>query len=247
MIRGLYSSASGMLASNTKQNAISNNLANLDTAGYKKGMNVQHSFTDELKYRLDENYTPIGNAGRGAGISHTALDHSSGEYKETGNQLDWAIEGNGFFAVETPRGIRYTRNGDFTLNNQGQVVTQEGYLVRGEQGILQVPPQTENVNVQDNVLMADGAEVGTVEIRDFAERGGLEREGDSLFRWTPEAGDDFVAEGRVAQGFLEGSNVNPVEEMTKMIENSRKYQADQRMIQAHDETLQQAVNEVGRV
>lgn len=247
MIRGLYSSASGMHASMRKQETLSNNLANIDTTGYKQGMQVQQSFREELMSRVDQESTPIGPSGSGTGISHTALDHSNGEYRETGNDLDWAIEGDGFFAVEAPQGVRYTRNGDFTINNQGQVVTQEGYLVRGEEGVLQVPPGSEEITVQNNDLLVDGIEMGTVEVVDFPERGGLEREGDSLFRWTPEAGEQIIGEGQVAQGFLEGSNVHPVEEMTKMIENSRKYQADQRMIQSHDETLQQATNQVGRV
>lgn len=247
MIRGLYNAASGMKVSLHKQNAISNNLANINTTGYKKGINVQKAFSDQLMARMDKQVTNIGEAGRGVGVSHTAVDHSGGEYKKTGNELDWAIKGEGFFAVQTPQGVRYTRNGDFTINNQGQIVTQEGHPVLGEQGSLQLPPESESITVKGNTLLADGEEINTIQIRDFPNKSGLAREGDSLFRWTPEAGGNFAGTGQVAQGFLEGSNVNPVQEMTKMIENSRKYQADQKMVQAHNQTLGKAVNQVGKV
>ncbi|GAB6099476.1 flagellar basal-body rod protein FlgF [Halanaerocella petrolearia] len=247
MLKGLYTAASGMQASLQKNNTISNNLANINTTGYKKDMTVQKSFSEELVARLDGEVTKVGKSGSQVTVAGTPTDQSDGSLKRTGNKLDWAIKGSGFFAVQTQQGVRYTRNGNFTINNQNQVVTQEGYPVRGEQGILQVPPNSNQVSIKDNQLVVDGRVENRIMIQDFADKSGLVKEGTALFRRTPQAGQAFAAQAQVEQGYLEQSNVNPVEEMVKMIDNSRKYQADQKVVKAQNETLGKAVNEVGKV
>ncbi|AGB42325.1 flagellar basal-body rod protein FlgF [Halobacteroides halobius DSM 5150] len=246
MIKGLYTAASGMQASLQKNNIISNNLANINTTGYKKEMTVNKSFSEELVTRMDGEVTDIGQGGSSVVVAGATTDQSTGSFKKTGNKLDWAIEGSGFFTIQTPYGVRYTRNGDFTINKQNQVVTQNGYLVRGEEGILKLPPQSEQVSLKNNKLVVNGEIINKVKLKDFPNKAGLEKAGGTLFRWTPQAGQAFAAQGEIQQGFLEQSNVNVVEEMVKMIANSRKYEANQKMIKAHDNTLGKAVNQVGK-
>ncbi|GAB6137309.1 flagellar basal-body rod protein FlgF [Halanaerobaculum tunisiense] len=247
MLRGLYTSASGMKASQQQNNTISNNLANINTTGYKKDRAIQKSFAEEMVTRIDQQATNIGKGGSGVAISETATDHSTGSFRQTDGQLDWAIDGSGFFVVQTPEGKRYTRQGEFTINNQNQIVTQQGHPVQGAEGVLQVAPNSESVNLKDNQLVVDGNVVNTVQVRDFANKSSLVKEANNLFRRTPETGQAFAAQAKVKQGYLEGSNVNPIQEMVKMIETSRQYQADQKMIKSHDQTLGKAVNEVGKV
>ncbi|OCL25637.1 flagellar biosynthesis protein FlgF [Orenia metallireducens] len=246
MIRGLYTSAAGMENALLKNNTISNNLANINTPGYKKQITIEKSFSNKLLNKIYNNVTTIGKVGTGVGIDRIANDFNTGSFKETANTFDWAIKGEGFFAIQTPQGIRYTRNGNFTINNQGQVVTQNGHLVMGEGGILQIP-NGGKVNIDDNNIVVDGKALGRVQIVSFANKSGLIKEGDTLFRRGPEVGGTFRATGEIVQGFLEESNVSAVQEMIKMIDNSRVYEADQKVIQAHNDTLGKAVNEVGKV
>ena len=245
MIRGLYTAASGMNAALRKNNVISNNLANVNTTGFKKQTTINKAFPSEMLQKIDSEAKEIGKLGSGTSVDEVNVDHSSGTYKQTGNKLDMAIKGEGFFVIQTPQGERYTRNGNFTLNNQNQVVNQQGYPVRSEGGLLEVP-QGGEITVDENRLMVDGQQVGQFRIRSFAEKSGLVKEGENLFKRTPKAGNQFRSTGTVQQGFLEGANVNPVEEMTKMIQNSRTYELDQKIIQINDDTLNKAVNQVGR-
>lgn len=245
MIKGLYTAASGMHSSMRRQDIISNNLANLNTTGYKKGTAVNKSFSEKMISRMDSESVAIGRLGSGTAIDEVSTDHSAGAFKETGNSMDWAIKGEGFFTIQTPQGQRYTRNGNFTINNDNQVVTQQGYPVQGENGFLEVPDGAE-VAINENTLLANGEEVGQIQLRSFADKTGLVKEGKNLFRRTPQAGNPFEAAGSIKEGFIEGSNVNPIEEMTKMIQNSRTYELDQKMMQITDQTLDQAVNQVGK-
>ena len=245
MIRGLYTAASGMQSSMRRQEIISNNLANVNTTGYKKQNAINKAFPEEMMQRIDKEANNIGSLGSGTAIDEVNTDHSTGKFKQTGNDMDWAIKGEGFFVVQTPKGERYTRNGNFTINNQNQVVTQQGYPVRGENGFLEVSDRGK-VTIDNNTLLVDGQEMGQISVRSFADKSGLVREGENLFRRTPEAGNQFNATGQIEQGFVEGSNVNPVQEMTQMIQNSRTYQMDQKIVQINNQTLGQAVNQVGK-
>ncbi|MBM7557001.1 flagellar basal-body rod protein FlgF [Halanaerobacter jeridensis] len=245
MIKGLYTAASGMQSSMRRQEIISNNLANTNTTGFKKETAINKAFPEEMMNKIDTQSKEIGTLGNGTAVDEVDTDHSAGKFKQTGNSMDWAIKGEGFFVVQTPQGERYTRNGNFTVDNQNRVVTQQGYPVRGKNGFLEVQ-EGGNVAIDDNTLLVNGQEVGGIRIRSFADKSGLAKEGENLFRRTPEAGNQFNATGKVQKGFVEGSNVNPIEEMTKMIQNSRTYQMDQKVIQINDQTLDQAVNQVGR-
>ncbi len=246
MIRGLYTSASGMVSSMNKNDTIANNLANLNTTGYKRQETIESEFGQELIKRIDHQKTDIGSMGSGAFVSGIADDFTSGAYQETGNSLDLAISGEGFFAVQTAQGVKYTRNGEFTINNQNQIVNQNGDPLLGQNGAIQLPEQGDIV-IEDNNVLVNGFEIDTIELVGFENHEGLIREGDTMFTAGPDVGAEFVAEGLIEQGFLEGSNVNPIEEMTRMIETNRSYEADQKAIQAHDDTLDAAINRVGRI
>ncbi|ADL13695.1 flagellar basal-body rod protein FlgF [Acetohalobium arabaticum] len=245
MLRGLYTAASGMNASLKRTNIITNNLANSTTPGYKKDQTVNKSFSEMLLRRMPDKEV-IGTAGLGAKVDETVTDFSAGSVHKTDNPFDWAIEGEGFFAVQTPEGIRYTRSGDFTLNQDGQVVTQNGNFVLGQAGPLEVVGEQVNVDNQNN-LVVDGQVVDQVRVVTFAENDGLVKEGDDLYRATPDVGNQFMATGKINQGYLESSNVNVVESMTNMIEATRHYESNQRVVKAYDQSLDKTVNSVGRL
>ncbi|MCK8816384.1 flagellar basal-body rod protein FlgF [Natroniella sulfidigena] len=246
MIRGLYTSASGMAANLEQNDTISNNLSNLNTSGYKKQLATKHEFPSYLLHRTDQQVTPTGKIGSGVMVDEIKTDHGNGSFKKTGNDFDWAVQGEGFFTIQTPQGERYTRSGEFTLNDQGEVVTQDGHPVLGENGILQVPFEGEISIDNNNNLLVDEMVIDSIRVTGFEDKNGLTREGSNLFAAGPEVDNVFLATGGVVQGYLEESNVNAIEEMTRMINNTRNYEANQKGIQAHDDTMGKAVNEVGR-
>ena len=166
MIRGLYTSASGMVSSMNKNDTIANNLANLNTTGYKRQETIESEFGQELIKRIDHQKTDIGSMGSGAFVSGIADDFTSGAYQETGNSLDLAISGEGFFAVQTAQGVKYTRNGEFTINNQNQIVNQNGDPLLGQNGAIQLPEQGDIV-IEDNNVLVDGFELDTLELVNF--------------------------------------------------------------------------------
>ncbi|MCK8824574.1 flagellar basal-body rod protein FlgF [Fuchsiella alkaliacetigena] len=245
MLRGMYTAASGMNEAKKRNDVVTNNLANVNTTAYKKDQAVSESFKEMLLKRLPDN-KELGSLGTGVKLDGTYTDYSSGGLEKTQNTLDWAIDGEGFFAVQTPEGIRYTRNGNFSLNEQGQIVTQDGNLVMGQAGPLEAFGEEISLD-NDNNLIVDGAVVDQVQVVTFDDLDGLVQEGSNLYEATPEVGNEFMATGTIQQGYLEASNVNVVESMTEMIEATRQYEANQRVISTYDDTLEQAVNSVGNV
>ena len=268
MIKGLYTAASGMLSRQIDMDVLSNNLANLDTPGFKKDVTVNRSFKEFLTHRLNDNtlnvkgsiydYRPfIGRLGTGVGVDEIATIHQQGTLKETGNTLDFALEGNGFFAIETPGGEKYSRNGVFTLDRNGFLVTANGDFVLATSGRIQIESsatggeQKPIVSEDGRILVGEGGErreLGQFRIVDFKDRSGLRKIGDSLYESTPQSGDprEISATTPVKQGFVEKSNVNVILEMVKMIQTSRIYEANSRAIRTHDDTLNRAINQVGR-
>lgn len=257
MIRGLYTSASGMLAGIMHTDTLTNNLANVNTAGYKKDTAVSQEFREMLIYRINDGalsgaqfslpagVTPIGYLGTGAAVDQIYTSHLQGSMRNTGDPLDVAISGEGFFAVNTANGVRYTRNGAFTLNADQELVTSTGDRVLGTRGPIRLNGTKTMVDEAGNVY-SDGALVDKLRIVTLADQGVLEKQGDSYFRPAGPV-QELPARGIVQQGFLEGANVNTVSEMVDLINVFRSYEANQKMIQTQDETLGKAVNEVGRV
>jgi flagellar basal-body rod protein FlgG len=250
MIRGIYAAASGMVAEATRTDVIANNLANADTAGFKKDIAVGKDFRSMLIQRINDgsNRPTIGSLGVGSAIDEVATIHTQGIVRPTGNKYDLAIEGKGYFVVETPAGLRYTRNGSFTRSSEGELVTQDGYRVMGQGGAIQLgDPESKVYIAEDGRCFIDDAETDTIRIAAFADEKQLVKEGATLF--APGAGQqEEPAEGTmISAGFLEHANVNVVAEMVNLITGYRAYEINGKAVQAHDSMLDKAVNEVGRV
>jgi flagellar basal-body rod protein FlgF len=183
--------------------------------------------------------TPIGTLSAGALLTTTYTDLQPGPLMRTGNPLDVAIEGEGYFAVQTPAGIRYTRNGAFSLNAEGILITREGFPVLGTQGVIRLPRSATLEIGEDGSLRIDGKVVDRLQIVQGTMR--KDTNGWLVGNATP------VATPRLITGMLEGANVNIVREMVEMIEYLRAYETHQRAIQAQDETLGRAINEIARI
>jgi len=229
LLKGIYTAASGMVAEMTRAEVLANNLANVNTNGYKGDLAVNKSFGDLLLSKIEQGDANqlVGGVGSGVFVDQIAPVFLPGSYRDTGNNLDVALEGEGFFTLQTPQGERYTRDGAFSLNSEGYLVTREGYLVLGENGPLQVK------------------DLDKLRIMDFPDKTVLQKEGNNIWSATG-PGQDLGDAARVRQGTLEGSNVNIISEMVNLIAAARAYELSQKMIQTQDASLDKAVNEVGR-
>ncbi len=253
MIRSLYTAATGMVAEQLNQDVIANNLANLNTVGFKKSRaNFQDLMYEVLTKAGSEaatgNQLPSGiEIGLGAKLVSTQKIFTQGDYLSTGNQLDWAIEGNGFFQIDDGQGKTfYTRAGNFTLNKDGNVVNQDGLLLMPT---INIPQGTITVTVAKDgavtVTDKDGntTQVGQLTLVTFMNPGGLTSVGRTLFEETEASGTPVEGnpgtEGRgtIVQHFLENSNVSVIDEMIKMITGQRAYEIDSKAVQTADNML----------
>jgi flagellar basal-body rod protein FlgF len=232
---GLIESVETMRGQEKRLEQISNNLANVDTGGYRK---------DEVSFR-EMLYTAASGRQRVGKSVKIMTDHAVGPVTGTGNAFDLSIAGDGFFQVQTPDGIRYTRAGNFRLDDQGQLVTANGHPVLGEGGAILIG-SGEPAVTPDGSIFVDGEQAGRLAIADFTDRTVLEKEGLNYFRVRGGMAEEIVPAGyRVSQGYLEGANVNVVNAMTEMIDLHRLYEAQQKMISAIDEVDGQATRRVG--
>ncbi len=254
MIRGWYIGASGMNAQQNRLDAISNNLANVDTTGFKKDIPVSKEFSELLlrRSKADGVYkTPFGSAdvapvigkiGLGVETNELYTDFDQGSFKSTDTSTDFALSGKGFFVVQTPDGERFTRNGNFHLGKEGILLTKEGYPVMGESGPIHVKDDKFIVNKDGMVFNADDNNlVDRVKIVRFDNERYLKKQGSSFWKTNNIAGDYHIAEGnerpQVLQAYTETSNVNVVNEMVQMIEVNRAYEANQKSIETEDDML----------
>ena len=170
MIRGIYTAASGMIAEALRNDTISNNLANANTTGYKKDIAVTKDFASLLIQRINDGpqAPTIGSLGTGSVVDEVATIQNAGSLRQTGNDLDFAIEGQGFFAVQTPNGVRYTRDGSFSRDSAGRLVTQDGYPVLAQNGgVIRLNGGKVNVATNGQVSV-DGRNVGSLQVVQFA-------------------------------------------------------------------------------
>lgn len=240
MIRGLYVAAEGMLARQKAQDVIASNLANANTTGFKADQPVFETTLERTLAVIDgRNHTRIGPLSSGAVLSTTYTDPSPGAIQDTGNPFDLAIEGEGFFVIQTPNGNRYTRNGAFGLNSEGMLVTRDGRPVLGTRGIIKIPSKSEVSIVGDGQVSVNGAVIDRVLIVS----GSLTKEPSGWFVGEAKP----LSEPKIRSGALESSNVNIVREMVAMIEWMKVYEAHQKVIHAQDEALGRAVNEMARL
>jgi flagellar basal-body rod protein FlgF len=249
MIRGLYISATGMSTQLRNQEVVSNNLANVDTVGYKKDKMVVRSFQEFLASRIDDPQDKgrapfIGRFSLGSAPDSIVTDYSLGTTTYTGRTLDVALAGEGFFTVATPQGERFTRAGDFQLSADGALQTVEGYPVLGEAGPIEVGDGEFYFTSRGDVVV-NGESVNRFAIVDIPP-GGLIKEGETLFVPAQEGETVPLADYTLYQGYLESSNVNAVKEMVDMIAGMRAYEMNQRSMSMQDETLGQLINDTMR-
>jgi flagellar basal-body rod protein FlgF len=224
MERGLYIAASGMLAEQVRQNQIANDLANSSTPGYKADRSSQRSFGDLLLQNSTTGQT-VGPLGLGVEIAKTTTDLSQAPIRDTGEALDFAIEGEGYFAVRTPQGVRYTRNGQFMRSANGTLTDALGHQVLSKKGAP--------VQVKADGTVAAGA-IGVYNVPN------ARKAGDSLFTGAAQG----QATGTVRGGALEGSGADPARSMVEMIASYRTFEAGQKVIRTIDETLNKTVTSV---
>jgi flagellar basal-body rod protein FlgF len=225
MDRGLYIAASGMLAEQVRQDQIANDLANSSTPGYKADRTAQQGF-GALLLRNSANGATVGPQGTAVEVRTVQTDFSPEPARETGEPLDFAVVGEGFFAVQTAQGVRYTRNGQFTADQDGRLVTPQGDPVLGRGG--------RQLTVGDDGRV-DPRQLELVNLTD------PRKDGDSLVTGTPGG----TATGQVRAGALEGSGADPARSMVDMIASMRAFEAGQKVIQTIDETLGKASTQVG--
>lgn len=258
-MRALWIAKTGLDAQQTRLATVSNNLANVNTAGFKKGRAV----FEDLVYQnvrqaggqqSQNNRMPSGlYLGTGARVVATEKLHTQGSLVLTDNAFDVAIQGRGFFQVLMPDGsLTYTRDGSFQTNNIGQLVTAGGYPI---QPAINIPQNAQSITVGvDGTVTVQlpgqsaPTQVGTLQIASFVNPGGLEPRGENLFVPTGASGPALPGTpgvnglGRLTQGMVEGSNVNTVEELVNMIETQRAFEINSRSIRTSDEMLQYVTN-----
>ncbi len=276
MLRGIYTSASGMIVQMDKEDVLSNNLANVDTTGFKKDQTIIKEFPGFEIFRKDDErvissngdieskLTPIGKLGTGAIVKDVFTNFEQGTVLETGNTNDFALNGEGFFAVDTPNGAKLTRSGNFYIDSNNYLVDGKGNRV------LAVSPENRAgyIKVNEELNVARTGEITGAEIElsvknynnltlqgngfsalatfNVADKNQLVKEGDNYYALAGNNRAILNTNNDVVQGALEKSNVSVVKEMVEMIQCSRSYETNQKVLTSQDETLNKVVNEVGK-
>ena len=240
MIKGIYNTAASMIPREKKQEVIANNLANAETTGFKK---------DSLFLRVFKNAKLTGSRPGPSWevrmIDKVYTSFRPGSLERTGRDLDVALQGDGFFVVQTPDGEAYTRDGAFSLAPDGTLINSDNLPVLTDGGpvILQGGKVTVGV---DGQISVDATRVGKLRVVEFDDNAKLLKSGNGLFVADPDTPPKETESPQVRQGFLERSNVDVLKEMVDMIETYRGFETGQKMIQIQDETLAKAVNELGK-
>ncbi len=246
MSGGMYLAAAGALVQQLRLEVLANNVANISTIGYKGDRSIFQIPEETESQSFETSIEGIQSLSPYAPPFSTVIDFSQGAIRQTGNPLDVALNGSGFFSIQTPDGVQYTRQGNFTLDSEGVLITPDGYPVLGEGGEITLDEGTVEIDGQGGVYV-DGDEVGRLQISDFTNPETLIKAGNGRF-----VGSDAAILGErpenstVSQGYLETANVNPVRAMTEMIETSRAFEAYQKVIQSADEATSKSINDVGK-
>jgi flagellar basal-body rod protein FlgG len=281
MVKGIYTAASGMRAQQWRLDAVANNLANVNTDGFKKQLATFKANPEMLMRRLSDDgvyrnpfgscdAAPIiGKLGTGVELNELYTVFSQGAFKETQNDFDLALEGQGFFTIDTPYGERYTRNGSFQLGKEGYLETKEGYPVLGKNGPIRIQANNFKIDREGNIWInafyvenpqemisridnewGQAVLLDTLKIVGFERERYLKQQGSSFFTANDESGEPVSLEVEerpgVHQGWIEAANVDPVVEMVQMIEVNRAYEANSKVIQSHDSLLGTLINQYMR-
>ena len=246
----IYLASSGAMLNQQRLEVLSNNLANISTTGFKRQTTAFQivDSPEDLRQAMasfslspDRPTMPIWQR------METRIDFSQGRLRKTGNPLDFALSGKGLFCVQAPDGVRYTRKGNFMLNEDKELLTPEGYAVLGEGGPVKLDGNRFSVDVEGNITV-DGVASGKLRIVELASDRNIKRVGGNLFNPANEAVDlENMAEVQVKQGYLESSNVDAVKTMVEMIDTLRSYEAYQKTIRTLNDASSKGINEVGRV
>ena len=232
MDAAMYKALSGAVAQMRYLDAASQDLANVNTSGYKR---QRLAFSEVLARRQPAN----DRAGGWVAIGAQRTQLAQGAVSGTGNPLDVAVEGDGFFAIQTSRGERYTRNGGFTLKADGTLITPAGDAVLGDGGPLQITGQKIEI-ASDGTVRSDEGEIGTIKIVRFVDPNQVAKEGANLFATTP-ANIQPAPDARIVQGSLEQSNMSPVEGMVSLITINRQFESYQRAMSLMDSATEKVI------
>lgn len=266
MVKGLYTAYTGMINEQNRMDIMTNNLANADTNGYKKEGSTAQTFADTYAIKIkDTSYygipRNIGEVSLGVHIGETYRDYGQGSFQVTDSPYDLGISGPGFFAIsftnkQGETSVKYTRDGAFTVNKEGYMVTKDGDYVLNQNGATNSNPAAANyIRIDPNqkftidengFIWQNNAVAGQVGLVDFEDYNFLEKYGENLFQ-TVDGAQLTEADGTIEQGVIEASNVNIVSEMVEMITITRAYESNQKIIQTIDSMLDKAVNQVGRL
>ncbi|GAV22581.1 flagellar hook-basal body protein [Carboxydothermus pertinax] len=243
MLRGIYISATGLKAGIKQLDTIANNIANINTVGYRADEVVNSGFEEKV---INYAGSAIGSLEYGVNPDLNYLDFSSGKFVSTGRNLDFALFGNGFFVVETRGGLRYTRAGDFQVNKNGYLCLPDGSLLLGEKGPIKIDAEELYVEKDGRIYNKERTRYfGRLRIAEPINPALLEKEGHNFF--VTAANNLRPGNALVLQGFLEQSNVDPNREYPALLESLRYLQSNVRGLKVQDELLSKAVNELGKV
>ena len=255
MSGSIYMAATGALAYEKRLQLLSNNLANADTVGFKKDRGRFRAFElSEINASQERSVNRSGSRAPEYWMEYrTYTDFSTGGLKKTDSPFDLALSSNGFFCVRSPDGVVYTRRGDFTVNENEVLVTQEGWPVLGKGGEIEIKLSKPSKDRQefsiseDGTVTVDGSQVDRLRIVDFTRLHALEKAGNNYYRaLQPEALEELDEEIQVSQGYLELSNVDTISMMTELIEVLRGYESYQKMMRSVDDMNAKLINDVGR-
>jgi len=258
MIRGIYSSAMGMNVQSARLETVSNNLANVSTPGFKKDHVLVESFPRLIQLSSRRSDTVpgalqrevLGVTGEGAAVSQVVTNFSQGMLRETGNPANLALTGSGYFVLTDPDNedaVFYTRNGSFQVDSEGYLVNDHGYRVMGDGGPVQLEedPVSFSIDERGNIT-ENGSVSNTIYVVNFESPASLQREGRDFYLAGEQEPQPMEIPALV-QRYLEGANVDPVEETINLTTASRAYETGQKIIQAQDGMLDMAINRVGKL
>jgi len=260
MVNGIKAAAAGMMAQQLNIDVIANNLANVNTPGFKEFVPVFKDISERILNEksnngIDSQNKAIGSLSAGSTLDATILNFKQGSIEKTDNKLDFAIQGQGFFAVQTPGGVAYTRNGSFMVNEQGVLTTKDGLPVLDENNTpLNVTAGNTNTQVslnklnvaEDGKIFLGKQPVGTLKIVEFENPTALTPTGNALYKNETNATEQ-PSTSRICQGYIEGSNANVIGSMINTIAATRTYESLAKVVKTSEETLSKAVNDVGRL
>lgn len=248
MFQGFYNLASGMLTQTRNLNVISNNMSNISTAGYKNEQSVSKTFREEMIYRTgyaDKSHPiPVGSMSQIVTNDRVYTDFSSGGYAQTGRDLDFALSSDGFFSIQGQNGTEYTRDGSFSLDNEGYLTLQGAGRVLGTNGPIYLGTDKVTADSAGNIYSEDGGRfLGRLSIVDFQDKDAMLQKG---------AANTFTASGQgtavnavVVNKALENSNVNPVQEMAAMMSSQRALQSSAQVLKMYDQLTGKIVSQLG--